>query len=287
MRIGVSAAVVALGVCLGGSGVVLADVVSLTSDHDATLYEDPSGALANGSGQGFFAGTNLFAGTIRRGLVSFDVAGALPAGSTILSATITLNMSRTVALTETVTLHRALAAWGEGPSVPFGEGGGGAASQPGDATWLHTVYPGQFWASPGGDFDPTPSASLPIGGLGFYTWGAGGELVADVQGWLDAPGSNHGWAVLGNEAAATTAKRFDSRENITAANRPMLTIEYTPPCRADYNHDGFLDGIDYDLFNNDYENPDPEQQIRADYNGDGFVDGIDYDLFNNDFAAGC
>jgi hypothetical protein len=26
-----------------------------------------------------------------------------------------------------------------------------------------------------------------------------------------------------------------------------------PQCPADYNHDGFVDGIDYDMFNNDFE----------------------------------
>jgi hypothetical protein len=62
---------------------------------------------------------------------------------------------------------------------------------------------------------------------------------------------------------------------------------WTRPCPADYNHDGFVDGIDYDSFNNAFENPDPAEQIRADYNHDGFVDGIDYDLFNNDFETPC
>jgi hypothetical protein len=54
-------------------------------------------------------------------------------------------------------------------------------------------------------------------------------------------------------------------------------------CPADYHPDGFVDGIDYDRFNIDFESGDP----RADYNLDGFVDGIDYDEFNNDFEAGC
>jgi hypothetical protein len=54
-------------------------------------------------------------------------------------------------------------------------------------------------------------------------------------------------------------------------------------CHADYNCDGFVDGIDYDTFNNDFE----AGNIAADYNGDGFVDGIDYDQFNNDFEVGC
>src|SRR5262249_44720578 len=44
---------------------------------------------------------------------------------------------------------------------------------------------------------------------------------------LDTPGSNFGWLVLGDETTAGSAKKFDSRESTTAANRPALTIDYT------------------------------------------------------------
>lgn len=56
-----------------------------------------------------------------------------------------------------------------------------------------------------------------------------------------------------------------------------------PPCRADYNGDGFVGGIDYHEFNNDFEAGNP----RAGCNREGFIDGIDYDESNNDFEPGC
>ncbi len=56
-----------------------------------------------------------------------------------------------------------------------------------------------------------------------------------------------------------------------------------PSCIADFNGDGFIDGIDYDQFNNAFEQGLPP----SDVNGDGFVDGIDYDLFNAAFEQGC
>jgi hypothetical protein len=52
-----------------------------------------------------------------------------------------------------------------------------------------------------------------------------------------------------------------------------------PP--VDFNCDGFVDGIDYDLFMSAFESGDPS----ADFNGDGFVDGIDYDQFMNAFEG--
>ena len=54
-------------------------------------------------------------------------------------------------------------------------------------------------------------------------------MAADAQGWLDGPSTDFGWLVLGNEAVAKTTKRFDTKENATAANRPALSVQYTPP----------------------------------------------------------
>ena len=54
-------------------------------------------------------------------------------------------------------------------------------------------------------------------------------MVTDVQAWIDTPADNFGWLLLGNETPIMTANRFDSRENPTEANRPMLVITYEPP----------------------------------------------------------
>src|SRR2546430_1279332 len=72
-----------------------AEVVNLTSVHDTTLYEDPAGTTSNGAGSDFFAGRNGN-GPVRRGLVSFDVSGAIPHGSTINAVTLSLSMYYTL-----------------------------------------------------------------------------------------------------------------------------------------------------------------------------------------------
>ena len=52
-------------------------------------------------------------------------------------------------------------------------------------------------------------------------------LVADVQGWIAAPSSNAGWLLRVDETApAPNAKRFNSRQNATAASVPQLTVTY-------------------------------------------------------------
>ena len=86
--------------------------VTIDANRDNTLYESASGATSNGAGDNFFVGrTNQTSNSIRRGLIRFDVAARIPANATITSATLTLSMSRTTSGNQTVTLHRASAAW--------------------------------------------------------------------------------------------------------------------------------------------------------------------------------
>jgi hypothetical protein len=206
-------------------GPVRAQSIDLVSVRDNTLFQAADGSLSDGAGPVFFAGD---AGLVpRRGLVRFDIAGAVPPGSVITGATLTLNLSQTPNTnTVPMELHRVTADWGEGTSSTTA--GSGAASTAGDATWIHAFFPGTLWTGAGGDFVAAASASRTVTGVGSYAWSSAG-MVADVQSWLDAPASNYGWLVLGDEIGNNTARRFDSRENSIAANRPKLTVTYTAP----------------------------------------------------------
>jgi hypothetical protein len=200
-----------------------ANIINIMPSKDNTLYEyDPAeGDHSNGAGFHFFAGENGM-GELRRGVVAFDVPGAIPPGSTITAVSLSMNMSMTPAGALTVELHKLLADWGEGTShAPMGEGDGAPAT-PNDATWRHRFFDGVFWTMQGGDFSATVSASQSVGVIGQYTWSSA-QMVADVQSWVDNPASNFGWLVLGDETAIATAKRFDTRES---ASPPMLTIEF-------------------------------------------------------------
>jgi hypothetical protein len=218
---------IALGCNVASS--VSAAIINIMPSKDNTLYEyDPAeGDHSNGAGFHFFAGENGM-GELRRGVLAFDLAGTIPAGSTITAVSLTMNMSMTPAGALTVELHKLLADWGEGTShAPMGEGDGAPAT-PGDATWRHRFFDSVFWTTQGGDFSTTVSASQSVGDVGQYTWSSA-QMVADVQSWLDNPASNFGWLVLGDETAISTAKRFDTRES---ASPPMLTIQYIPSPRV-------------------------------------------------------
>jgi hypothetical protein len=203
--------------------------VAIPCDRDNTLYEDPNGALSNGAGGAIFVGktaNNL----IRRALVHFDVAAAVPAGAKVLSASLSFRIHPSVASGQTMSAHRVLQDWGQGTSVAIGQGGAGAPATTNDATWLHRFFPGSPWTNAGGDFAAAPSFAMPLF-LGLNTASPAASATADVQHWLDQPGQNFGWLLRSNETAPSTANRIESRESGSPV-LPMLTVTYLLPGTA-------------------------------------------------------
>jgi hypothetical protein len=261
-----------------------ADEVAIAPSRDNTLYEvdEDDDEVSNGAGDFFFAGLTD-GNQSRRGLMAFDVAGAIPTGATITSVVLELTMSKTITGDKEIRLHRVLADWGEGASDAPGEEGGGIEAQPGDATWVHTFFDVSLWAAEGGDFDAAPSASATVGDTGEYAWGSTDGMVADVQGWLDQPATNFGWMVLGPEDG-TSAKRFNTRENADPQTRPMLRVQFDPaPCAADCDGTGNLDLFDFLCFINFFGQEDP----AADCDQDNDYSLFDFLCFLNAFNQGC
>ena len=197
---------------------------TIVAGRDATMIENADGALANGSGPYFFAGRNNQAqDSVRRALVWFDVAGSLPPGAIVQSARLVLFMTPSNPETREMRLHRVLADWSEGPSSSAG--GGGAPSEPGDVTWIHTLHPVDFWLYNGAQFAGEPSARAEVGATGTYVWQSS-ELTRDVRVWSVAPALNFGWILIGDETLRQTAKSFASRENPDETIRPVLEVTY-------------------------------------------------------------
>ncbi len=264
---------------------VFADTASIPASLDNTIIEHPIAEFSNGAGEHFFAGiTNNF--EIRRGLIAFDIASAIPAGSTINSVTLRLRMSRSISGPSVLAVHRALAEWGEGASNAIGNEGSGAVAEPGDATWFHRMLPDLFWTAIGGDFDPDASATQSVGFAGFYSW-TSATMAADVQQWLDNPAANFGWLIKAQtEGEIRSAKRFDSRTHPTLANRPVLTVDFTPPvaCAGDANGDGLVNGADLSVLLAQFGQS-VTPGTDADFNGDGLVNGADLSVLLGNF--GC
>jgi hypothetical protein len=226
-------------VLLVAPALATAETVLIDAGRDATLIEQADGALANGSGPVFFVGrTNQAQDSLRRGLVYFDIAAALPRNARVKNVRLTLYMSPSNPGPRRIRLHRLLADWGEGAS--FASGGGGDLSAPGDATWIHTFYDEAFWVRPGGQFVRRASASREVGASDFYTWESTRKMVADVRLWLAAPHRNFGWILIGDERTPQNAKSFASREEPDASLRPVLEVTYHLPGRRGAPGNGSL-----------------------------------------------
>ena len=201
---------------LGGiaPGFAIAETININPSKDNTLYEyvPADGDLSNALGNHFFTGETAV-GELRRGVLAFDITGNVPAGSTITSVTLTLNMSKTPSNTaRTVELHRLLADWEEGTSQASGRRRHGSARHSQRCHVAPSLLRYHFWTTEGGDFFGTVSASQSVGAIGSYTWSSA-QMVADVQSWLDNSTINFGWLVRGDESGSATAKRFDTRES--------------------------------------------------------------------------
>ncbi len=206
---------------LSGFSLKSQTTVSINPSQDNTLFEDASGSLSDGAGDHFFVGTTN-ANLIRRGLIKFNISSLIPAGSTITNVTLSLTMDKTISGPSNIQLHSLIADWGEGASF---SSGGGTAAQTNDATWIYSNYLIQSWNFPGGDFNPTASASSSVNANGVYSW-TSTQMKTDVQNWLNNPSLNFGWCVIGDESTYPTAKRFASKENASTTAVPVLTITY-------------------------------------------------------------
>ncbi|MDP3937876.1 MAG: DNRLRE domain-containing protein [Deltaproteobacteria bacterium] len=217
-------AAIATGLAVGATPAA-ALTADIPASRDSTLIEQSEGALGNGAGPNFFAGrTSQSVGSLRRALIAFDVSAYLPAGAVVTGASLNLHASITTEGPRDFGLYRVLSDWGEGASST--DGGRGAPSEAGDATWIHTFYDTNYWSTAGGDAGMNASSIAAVDGPGYYTWPSTPEMAADVQGWLVNPASNFGWIVIGGEGSPVSAKRFDSRENPDASTRPLLTVTY-------------------------------------------------------------
>ena len=123
-------------------------------------------------------------------------------------------------------------------------------------------------------------------------------MIADVQAWLDSPGSNFGWIMIGDESTDTTARQFPSREFGNASFRPMLTIEFTggaaptptppPTCVGDCNGDGevaineLITGVNIALGSLPLD-----RCSSFDINGDGEIEINELITAVNNALAGC
>ena len=209
------------------------DTITIPAVADTTLFEfNPDYNLGGYSSLAAGATASLTQGKKSRALMKFNIAANVPAGAVISKAVLHLTVVKTPGsggTPSTFATYRVLVPWGEGTNALSATG---LPAFSGDATWNHRLYPSVAWADPGGaadsDYASSRSSSASIGALGIYDFENTAEAIADVQHWLDNPGSNNGWILIcDSEDTFETARRFGARES--GGSGPALEIEYGFP----------------------------------------------------------
>ncbi len=196
---------------------------SLIAQKDNSIFSE-NGGLSDGRGFLYAGKTGASNGfNLRRALIAFDTAAAIPPGAQVLSASVRLraNLLGPSATGTPLALHRLNETWGEGTSQATG--GTGTAATAGDATWTQRFFDTTPWTTAGGAFATGASATTSAV-FGTVTFVTNAQMVADVQGWLDAPASNAGWILRGDEGTDFSAVKFDSLNQGTTA--PQLDVNY-------------------------------------------------------------
>ena len=201
------------------------DSVILEPVKDATIFSEGN-ELANGSGSRIFAGAT--AGQMgtgsRRALIEFELGDSIPATSVVDAVILELTVQKPGQTAAVLSLRRLERDWSEGGTLT--SQGRGRPAQTGDVTWSHRSFnSSDKWNKEGGDFVGI-SVTATVSGTGTVSWSSS-QMAADVQMWLDDPGSNFGWILLGSESTEGSAKGFASSEG-PSAFRPKLTIEFSP-----------------------------------------------------------
>ena len=227
--------------CAVGMASARAEVIALYPVADTTLIQ---AAPDNNNGAQTFVNAGVTQNyTTNRGLFRFDIAAQIPPGSKITRAELKLEVVHQPKDGYTASafdLHRLLVPWGEGnktnsSSASSPNPGLGEPATANEATWnARFAFTTNLWTTPGGaatnDFIPATSSSQFIYGTFNtpYIFDSTPLTVADVQMWLDNPGTNFGWLLQSDDETANwTACRFGSRED--PQNTAVLTVEYAPP----------------------------------------------------------
>lgn len=177
-------------------------VSSYSGTQDTSISAANPGTSTGTSGLVIVGGAEQQTGLIRFDNLFGNGPNQIPLGSTILSASLRLNVTSATDPDALISLNRVLSSWSE--SSTYNSLGSGLSRDDIDvATVADAVI-------------TTPAA------LGVQTVDG---LEQAVQAWSNGA-TNFGWAIYGDNSSSWA---FMSSEGATASLRPMLLVSYTPP----------------------------------------------------------
>jgi len=114
----------------------------------------------------------------------------------------------------------------------------------------------------------------------------GGGVVSGASGSLASPttGATITLTIAGAHASDSGLYTVVFTNTCGSGASVGADVDITAPnCPGDFNHDGYVNGNDYDAFAELFETGDS----GADFNHDGYVNGNDFDAFAEHFEVGC
>lgn len=145
-------------------------------------------------------------------------------------------------------------------------------------TTIGTLQGGMDWTTLSATIEDPTSEALPPG------WGGTGDENEFGEPRLPANRSFRDVLASVDQIVFTTATPGYfygfTNFNYSVDNVSIRPVE---SCAADFDGDGFVTGIDFDLYVIAFEGGD----MAADFDGDGFLTGIDFDLYVAAYEAGC
>lgn len=213
---GVAALVAALAVCAAAASTALAAMpralrlatvpATASPSADCTIYSgQPTDASRCGPASYDTVG-NDGNGYLYRTMISFAGGLGIPAGSQILSSTLTIDVA---------------GAFGSTPAWIFSLT---RSFSPGAASW--NTYDGvHSWTTAGGDFNDQLQASATVSGAGTVSF----SVTKMTQAWLDGTDPVPALMML---PYAGKGNAFTFSSHASGSNGPYLTIAYQPPSSA-------------------------------------------------------
>ncbi len=216
-------AVAALATFLGWTGVAGAVVVTLQPAQDAGVdtYLGNAGDSLNNYG----AAQRLYVGDrdhIHRALLRFDLS-SIDSSAVINSATLELyldNYSGPGGSVAQISVHPVTRSWKEGTGDDDETGDG--------ATWPHATGAGDYWAQPGGDYDPALGSQEDVPGTknAWYSW----DVTDMAAKWLEGQPNNGVLLKLVSENPSGNGmeREFVSNNRSDPTRLPRLILDITP-----------------------------------------------------------
>ncbi|MEM7514255.1 MAG: T9SS type A sorting domain-containing protein, partial [Bacteroidota bacterium] len=206
----------------------------LSPEKDNTLYENAEGNTSNGKGDFLFIGRNNTASeSIRRTIIQFDLSG-ISQDQMVESASLLFVINRTNDnILAPASLHLVSTEWGEGDSDAPGSESGGDTAAVNDVTWLFAKFDSVAWENTGGDFEETPTATDTLMNSSEVLQFSSEAMATQINDAIANGQGSISWIVIGDESRNQSARKLVSRENAEEADRPSLTLSFSPTTSID------------------------------------------------------